>query len=146
MPSPWPLLPLGLTFTWTLPGATEHLAPQCQTFWEQGLGCQELEALRRRRLWVMILGKAGLWRSFSLDCDTLPHGEKDARGGRELDPRTVLHAAMARVTAHDMPQLPQYKDKSTKSPFVCCFVTASQFGFSWCLPGECPHPIIISWH
>lgn len=36
--------------------------------------------------------------------------------------------------------------KSKKSPFVCCFVTASQFSFSWCLTAECPHPIIISWH
>lgn len=36
----------------------------------------------------------------------------------------------ARMTAYYMPQVPQYKDKKKKSPFVCCSVTASQFGFS----------------
>lgn len=60
VPSLWALLSLRPTFRWTLPGATEHLGPQCQRFWEQGLGCQELKGLKKRRVWVMILGKAGL--------------------------------------------------------------------------------------
>lgn len=58
--SPWALLLLGPTFRWTLPRATEHLGLQCQRFWVQGLGCQELEGFRKIRVSAMILGKAGL--------------------------------------------------------------------------------------
>lgn len=53
---------------------------------------------------------------------------------------------MAGMAAHDMPQLPQYKDKKQLEKSLCCFVTTSQLCFSWCLSGECHGPIIISWH
>lgn len=66
--SPRALLSLRPTFRWTLPGATE-----CQKFWEQGLGCQELEGFWKKRVWFMILEKAGLGPPPCKDryCDTL---------------------------------------------------------------------------
>lgn len=49
-------------------------------------------------------------------------------------------------SAYDVPQLPVYEDKSKKTPFVCWFTTTPQYGFSRCLAGEGPRPIIISGH
>lgn len=48
--SVWGLLPLGQTFRWSLPGATEHLEPQHQSSQERGLGCQGLEGFRGREV------------------------------------------------------------------------------------------------
>lgn len=87
--------------------------------------------------------------SSRLHRDALPDREKDDRGpyrtrSEDEDRSPCGHGKGD--SAHDMPQLPMYKDKSNKTPFVCWFMTTFQYVFLQVLAGEDLHPTIISRH
>lgn len=148
--SAWGSLPPGQTFRWSLQGATEHLGPRRQSSgsrlwaakgwrdlgiegfgsWSWGSGDREGPVFQPRPWHPPQWGKgcSGWVRTRSRHEDRPPCscGKGDSAQG--------------------MPQLPKYKDESKKALFVCWFSTTSQYGFSWCLAGEGPHPIIISRH
>lgn len=144
--SAWALVPLGQTFRWSLLAATEHLGPPQQRFWEWARSCQGLEGFRDRGVWVVILGKWGPGGTCLPACTLMPspEGKMMLRVGKGQ----VWGQGQASTQPWQgwLSQLPTYKDKSKKTPFVFWFETTPHYVFSQSLAGEGPHPVIISRH